>query len=53
MEEVKERAVGFGLVVERWRKRRGSVEVEVETAMATGRRGDEGGEASGFLKASA
>jgi hypothetical protein len=38
-EEVKESAVGFGLVVEQWRKRRGSVEVEVETAMATTGRG--------------
>lgn len=35
--EAKESAEGFGLPVERWRKRSGSVEVEVETAMATGR----------------
>ena len=36
-EEGKEMAVGLGLAVERWRKRSGSVEVEVETAMSTGR----------------
>lgn len=43
-EEVKESAVGLGLVVARWRKRRGSVEeVEAETAMARRGSGDERG----------